>query len=50
MEKRAAEDDIDSITDSIDMNLRRVWEIGKDREARHAVVHGVTKSQIQLID
>ena len=31
MEKRAAEDDIDSITDSIDMNLRRVWEIGKDR-------------------
>ena len=34
-----------SITDSVDMNLRKLWEIVKDREAWHAAVHGVTKSQ-----
>ena len=29
------------------MNLSKLWEIVEDREARHAVVHGVTKSQTQ---
>ena len=36
---------LDSITDSMDMNLRKLQEIEEDREAWHAVVHGVTKSQ-----
>ena len=36
---------LDSITDSMDMNLRKLQEIVKNREAWHAVVHGVTKSQ-----
>ena len=36
---------LDSITDLMDMNLSKLWEMVKDREARLAVVHGVTKSQ-----
>ena len=35
---------LDSITDSKDMNLSKLREIVKDREAWHAVVHGVAKS------
>ena len=34
-----------SITDSMDMNLSKLQEIVKDREARHAAVHRVAKSQ-----
>ena len=34
----------DGITDTIDMNLSRPWELVMDREAWHAAVHGVTKS------
>ena len=36
---------LDSIADSIDMNLGKLWEIVKDREAWCAIVHGVVKSQ-----
>ena len=39
---------LDSITDSMDINLNRIWEIVEGREAWHASVHEVTKSQTQL--
>ena len=41
---------LDGITDSMDMNLSKLQEMVKDREAWRAVVHGVTKSQTQLSD
>ena len=41
---------LDSITDSMDMNLRKLWEIVEDRGASGATVHRVTKSQTQLSD
>ena len=41
---------LDSITDSVDMNLSKLQEIVKDREAQRAAVHVVTKSQTWLSD
>ena len=41
---------LDSITDSVDMNLSKLPEMVKDREAWHAAVHGVAKRQTRLSD
>ena len=41
---------LDGITDAMDMNLGKLWEMVRDRAAWHAVFHGAAKSWTQLSD
>ena len=41
---------LDDITNEMDMNLGKLWEMVRDRKAWCAAIHGVTKSQTRLSD
>ena len=45
-----AEEETISITDTMDVNFSKLQEMVKDREAWHALVHGVTKNQTRVSD
>ena len=41
---------LDGIMDWMDVSLSELWEVAMDREAWHAAIHGVAKTQTQLSD
>ena len=50
LEKGDAEDEMDGVTDAMDVNLSKLLERVKDKEAWRAAVHGVEKNRTRLTD